>query len=294
MLIVTTPTGHIGSQLLPILLSSGAPVRAIARDPEKLTPHPNLQIVQGSTDDAATLARAFEGAQSVFWCVPSPMKAPDVAAHYARFSAAAAQALNAQTDLPRVITVSSAAYADEDAPRGASVVSDALHAMEQTLDATGAPTCHLRNGFFMDNLLSALPRLKSDGVLSFPLPADRPLAMVASADIARVAAQEMQREQSGQTRRVLYAGWYEMNRVAALIAAGANREIRFEQADPESTRAMLLQHGATPSFVETYLGMCAALDENAYNWQAHQPDAQTITLEEFVNQKIVPALGAGC
>ena len=37
MIVVTTPTGHIGSQLLPHLLAAGAPVRVIARQPKNLS-----------------------------------------------------------------------------------------------------------------------------------------------------------------------------------------------------------------------------------------------------------------
>jgi uncharacterized protein YbjT (DUF2867 family) len=37
MIVVTTPTGHIGSQLLPHLLAARAPVRVIARQAKNLS-----------------------------------------------------------------------------------------------------------------------------------------------------------------------------------------------------------------------------------------------------------------
>ena len=60
MFVVTTPTGNVGAQLLPLLLETGAQVRAIARSLEKLAAHPHLEIIEGSTDDADVLAR-FRG-----------------------------------------------------------------------------------------------------------------------------------------------------------------------------------------------------------------------------------------
>lgn len=287
MFVLTTPTGHIGAQLLPLLLETGADMRAIARSPEKLTPHANLEIIEGSTDDDTVLTRAFAGARSVFWCVPSPARAPDVTAHYARFFDAAVRALKSLADLPKIVTVSSSTFLSYDAPPAASRVYNGLHAMEAALDATGAPTCHLRNAFFMDNLLQGLPLLRSQNILSFPIPAERPLPMIASADIARAAAQEMQREPNGQTHRVLFAGRYSMNRAAELIAAATGRDVRYQQADAEITRAQLLQHGASPAFVETYLAMSQAQDASEASAAA---DPAAMTLEEFVNGKIVPAL----
>ena len=274
---------------MPLLLESGVAVRAIARSPEKLAAHPNLEIVRGSTDDADVLTRAFVGAQAVFWCVPSPMKAPDVAAHYARFAGAAAVALHNLDAQPKMVTVSTSSIPDNAAPHGAATVYQGLRAMEETINATGAPACHLRNGFFMDNLLSAIPRLKKDGILSFPMPADHPLAMVASADIARIAAQEMTSDAAHQTHRVLSAGRYNMNQLASLISQGTGHEILYQRADEAATRALLLQHGASPDFVESYIAMSQS-PSDAESVEGGQTDAEMITLKEFVQQKIVPTL----
>ena len=290
MFVLTTPTGHIGSQLLTILLDSGAKVRAIARDPDKLEAHPDLEVVQGSTDDAEVLTRAFEGATGVFWCVPPPNRAPDVLAHYARFSEAAAQAVRAQDTMPLVVTVSNSSWVEAGAPAGADAISEGLRDMENTLNATGAPTCHLRNGFFMDNLLNMVPLLKAKGILSLPLPGDVPIALTATADIARVAAIELNRAPNGQTHRVLYGSWSDLDNVAALISAGAGREIAYQKSDLEQAGQMLLQHGASPAFVNSYLAMSRAMDEGLNHWADQSADPDAMTIEEFVNREIVPAL----
>ncbi|WP_090925865.1 NAD(P)-dependent oxidoreductase [Salibacterium qingdaonense] len=41
-------TGRVGNRLLPMLLSSGYSVRALARSPEKLKSHPSLQVIEGN------------------------------------------------------------------------------------------------------------------------------------------------------------------------------------------------------------------------------------------------------
>ena len=62
MIVVTTPTGKIGSQLVPRLLAAGEKVRVIARDPSKLSPRflDKVDVTKGSTDDPEVLSAAFE------------------------------------------------------------------------------------------------------------------------------------------------------------------------------------------------------------------------------------------
>ena len=72
MIVITTPTGQIGSQVLGNLLDSGEELRVIVRDPARLPAdvHDSLDIVEGSHGDAAVVAKAFSGADAVFWLVP--------------------------------------------------------------------------------------------------------------------------------------------------------------------------------------------------------------------------------
>ena len=61
-ILVTTPTGHIGSRVVERLLAGGADVRVIARDPERLAPD-----VRARVDDYViyNLSVAFDAAERV-------------------------------------------------------------------------------------------------------------------------------------------------------------------------------------------------------------------------------------
>ena len=58
MIVVTSPTGKIGSQVIPYLLHAGEAVRVVARDPAKLTKDvcQRVDTVSGSLDDEVTMA----------------------------------------------------------------------------------------------------------------------------------------------------------------------------------------------------------------------------------------------
>lgn len=55
-----------------------------------------VEAIEGSHRDFATVHRAFEAAESVFWVVPSDMQASDVMAAYLDFTKPAAEAFNAR------------------------------------------------------------------------------------------------------------------------------------------------------------------------------------------------------
>src|ERR1700720_277492 len=64
MIIITTPTGAIGHQVLESILRSDEPIRVIARDPSRLPSYARerIEVVRGSHSDAAVVNEAFAGA----------------------------------------------------------------------------------------------------------------------------------------------------------------------------------------------------------------------------------------
>src|SRR5258706_12404794 len=88
MIVITTPTGQIGRQVLGNLLDSGEQLRVIARDPSQLPAEvrEDLDIVDGSHGDTAVVAKAFAGAPAVFWLRPADPPGPSVEAALAGFT----------------------------------------------------------------------------------------------------------------------------------------------------------------------------------------------------------------
>ena len=72
MIVITTPTGDIGSQVLQLLLDSapthGEELRVVVRDPARLPGgvQDEVDVVVGSHGDAAVVDRAFADADAVF------------------------------------------------------------------------------------------------------------------------------------------------------------------------------------------------------------------------------------
>ena len=97
MIVITTPTGQVGSQLVARLLASKDPVRVIVRDASRLdaSVRERVEVVEGSHDDPAVLDQALPGAAALFWLVPPNPLASSAEAHYLDFARAGAEAIRA-------------------------------------------------------------------------------------------------------------------------------------------------------------------------------------------------------
>ncbi|CAM5633451.1 hypothetical protein SALBM311S_13004 [Streptomyces alboniger] len=113
MIVVTTPTGQIGREVVTRLLdahdASGAlaPVRVIVRDPAALSARvrDRVEVVRGSHADPAVLKEACQGADRVFWLVPPTPGADSVEGHFRAFTEPLCEIIAAQ-GLERVVSVS--------------------------------------------------------------------------------------------------------------------------------------------------------------------------------------------
>src|SRR6201987_4712519 len=139
MIVITTPTGQIGSQVLGYLLDSGEELRVIVRNPAELPAgvRKGLDIVEGSHGDAAVVDKAFSGADAVFWLVPPAPRATSVEAAFVGFTQPAAEAFKSH-GVGRVVAVSALGRGTPWADR-AGYVTGSL-AMDDLIASTrGAP-----------------------------------------------------------------------------------------------------------------------------------------------------------
>ncbi len=196
-------TGNIGYKLTQILLANGQRVRAIGRSIEKLQPlvDKGAEPVLGDAGDPAFLTEAFMGADTVFTMIPPNYTASDFTAYQNDFGCIIASAIT-DAGITHVVNLSS---------HGAHLTEKTgpimgLRQQEQRLnDLDQVHVMHLRPTFFMENLLMNINLIKSMGINGSHIKSDHPFAMIATQDIAQVAAEHMMgRDFSGKMIRELY------------------------------------------------------------------------------------------
>jgi uncharacterized protein YbjT (DUF2867 family) len=265
MIVITTPTGQIGRQILENVLDRTADtaVRVIARDPARLSPRARerVAVVQGSHDDAGVVKEAFAGADAVFWLVPPNPRAESVQGHVLDFVQPLCEAINSNR-VARVVAVSSLGRG---VARNAGHIS-ATFAMDDLIERTGVSYRSLCPPGFMENTLRQVESIRTHGLyLSLSSP-DRKLPICATRDIAAVAARLLLDESwSGQEQVPLF-GPEDLSGVemAQIMTELLERPVRFQQVPAEEFRANLVRHGMTEAWAQGIVDLSTAVERGIY------------------------------
>ncbi|OSQ40706.1 NmrA family NAD(P)-binding protein [Thalassospira mesophila] len=185
MYAITGITGQVGSNLARQLLSQGHKVRAVVRDAVKGQTWADLgcEMALADMNDTPALTRALGGAKGVFILLPPNFDpSPDFRESKA-IIASLCQAL-ADSKPERIICLSTIG-AQASQPN----LLAQLGLMEQALSKLDLDVTFLRAAWFMENALWDIAPARDTGVIpSFLQPLDKPVPMVATRDIAALAA----------------------------------------------------------------------------------------------------------
>jgi uncharacterized protein YbjT (DUF2867 family) len=117
--------------------------------------------------------------------------------------------------------------------------------MEQALREMPMPVTFLRPGWFMENAAWDVATARDDGVIaSYLQPLDKPVPMVATADVGRVAAELLLQTWSG-VRIVELEGPRRVspNDLASSFARVLDRQVRAEVVDRQTWEALFRSQG---------------------------------------------------
>jgi len=274
MIVVTTPTGQVGSQVVARLLAAAVPVRVIVRDAARLGTRvrAGVEVVEGSHGDPAVLDQALAGAAALFWLVPPDPRASSAEAHYLAFARAGAEAVD-RNRVGHVVGVSSGGHGW---PKPAGLLSAAF-AMDAELERSGAAYRALSMPFFMENLLRNLDAAREQGVLSLPYVPDRPLAMVATCDIAETAAALLtDLSWTGQENLPVFGpDRLTPEEIAEVFSEVLERPVVYRQSSHGESASRMAARGASEQTIRDMTEMHDAQNEGLYDadWAAATPTA---------------------
>ncbi|MFJ9459711.1 NAD(P)H-binding protein [Kitasatospora sp. NPDC101447] len=272
MIVVTTPTGQIGSQLIRELLDQDKEVRVIVRDASRLDDSVRERVgtVSGSHDDPAVLDRALPGADALFWLVPPNPQAPSAETHYLRFARAGAAAV-ARHEVGHVVGVSSAGHGW---PSPAGVLSAAF-AMDAELGTSGAAYRALSMPFYMENLLGQLDAIRGQGAFHLTCAGDLPLASTATRDIAGAAAGLLtDLSWTGQENLPVFGpDRLTPDGMAEVISQELGRPVTYRRLSIDDFASLLRSRGAGDQAVKDMTEAFAAQDHGIYDtdWATAEP-----------------------
>ncbi|MCT8179322.1 NAD(P)H-binding protein [Variovorax sp. CY25R-8] len=281
---ITGVTGKVGGAAARALLASGQKVRAVVRDADKARPWAALgcEVAVAEMEDADALARAFAGCTAVF-VLPPPCFDPLPGFPEARASIAAVrQALEAAR--PARVVCLSTVGAQATQPNLLSQRS----LMEEGLSPLPLPLALLRPAWFLDNLAWDVAPARERGVLpGFLQPLDRPVPMVSTLDVGRVAAELLQEDWQG--RRVVELegpARVTQHEIAATFARVLGRPVQAEAVPRQTWGALFREQGMRDPVPRIQM-----LDGFNEGWIAFEGDDASVrkgrvTLEDVVRQLV--------
>ncbi len=292
---ITTPTGKNGRAVTERLVDAAKErkleIVLLARDPERVREFTarGARVEKGNLDDAAFVSRATEGVDALFWITPQNFGSEEeVRAGYNRYGQVAAEAVR-RNGIRHVVHLSGF-VTEKDGEAGQIV--DGLGDNERLLDDAAANITHVRAAFFFENYLGQLEPIKNQGSVYMPVKSETRLAMVATGDIADVAARELLSLDWSGRRVVSAMGPKDLTFVeaAAALSEGIGRQVSHVTGTPEQARESMLGSGMSPGLTDGFLAIFAAADAGRLRWERDASSTTPTTLEEFARTVVRPML----
>ena len=241
MYVVTGITGRVGGITGRTLLDVGLPVRAVVRDATKgaAWKERGCQVALADMNDAPALAAALTRVNGVFVLIP-PIFDPTPGFPEVRAIIAAVTTAIETAKPPKVVCLSTI---------GAQAMQpnllNQLGLVEKALGALPTPVCFLRAAWFMENAAWDVAPARDLGVVpSFLQPLDKPVPMVATADIGHLAAALLQETWTGR-RIVELEGPRRItpNQIAATLTKILGHPVRMEAVPRDTWEGLFASQG---------------------------------------------------
>jgi NAD(P)H dehydrogenase (quinone) len=240
MFAVTGITGNVGGEVARNLLAAGQPVRAVVREIGKGETWTKLgcDLVEADINDASALTTAFKGVDGIFVLVPANFDPlPDF-----REARAIAATLRSAIEAARPGRVVYLSTIGAQAIRSNLLTQHSI--IEQALGESSIPISFLRPGWFMENSIWDVAPARNGMISSFLQPLNKPVPMVATADIGRVAAELIQTTWNGR-RVVELEGPHRVTpkEIAATFAELLGRPVKTEAVPRETWESLFKSQG---------------------------------------------------
>jgi uncharacterized protein YbjT (DUF2867 family) len=290
MIVVTTPTGAIGGQVLTRLVDSREKVSVIARDPSRIPDgvRERIEVREGSHGDVDVVNQAFAGAEAVFWLVPPDPHAKSVEAAYLDFSRPACDAVK-RHGVKRVVGVSALGRG---VTHNAGLVSGSL-AMDDLFAGTGVNYRALTMPSFMDNILRQTAMIRNQGMFVGPVNAERKLPTCATRDIAAVAATLLLDASWRGVGDVPILGPEDLsfNEMAGIMSDVLGKAVRYTQIPFDTYRSALIGQGMSDAVTQGMVDMMVAKNQGLDNAQPRTPQSTTpTTFRQWCEEVLKPAI----
>jgi uncharacterized protein YbjT (DUF2867 family) len=244
MILVTGATGKIGVEVVRLLGEAGVPARALLRNPDKAKGWKGIEVVQGDLDDAASVAAALAGVDTVLLLTAANAKQEKAVID-----------ASVRAGVKKMVKISAMGAS----PESPIALARGHAESEAALQRSGMAWTILRPGMFAQNFLAFAPSIKAAGQFSASVKDGR-VAPIDARDIAAVAVKALvEPGHEGKTYALTGAEAITHAEMAEKIGAAIGKPVRYVDVPLEETRAAVTRAGMPAWLVEDMLGFQSAI-----------------------------------
>jgi len=286
MYVIMGATGNIGSKLANILLDKGEKVKVIGRSAERLKPFVDhgAEAAVGDVSEVGFLTDVFKGADAVFALIPPVYTANDFRGYYNEIGANIVKSIQ-ESGVRHVLFLSSlgAHLPEKTGPvKGLFDVEQRLNKLDDV------NILHLRPTYFMENLLANIGMIKNTGINGGTIKGDMKFAMIATKDIAPVAADHLlKRDFSGKTvHELLGERDISMEEVTKVFGEKIGKpDLGYVQFSTEDAKKGMMDFGLSDDVSDQMLELEQAINDGilAVNHPRTAKNTTDTSIEEFAD-----------
>lgn len=289
-IVILGATGTVGSKISEILLNEGHQVTLIARHIEKLENYRSsgAEIIAGDVNDVEIITNAFKHADSAFVLLPDNVKAENTRAYQRQVTSNLIEAIE-KSGIRYIVNMSSVGSHMHEGNGMMGGTGEQEVRMNQLTDVN---VLHLRSAYFMENFLRTIGVVKKMGINGTAAVGDYPIPMVATKDVARIAAEHLANlDFEGKTvHAVMGPKNYTYSEFTSIMGrAIGNPELPYVQFPADQVKETFISNGFSADFVDNLIGMATAIPSGFMNYQIRDDSNTTLTTaEDFANEVYLP------
>lgn len=256
MYFVAGVTGHTGRVAAETLLAQGEKVRILVRDAGKGEPwkRQGVEVVVGQLGDPAVMTKALAGVAGAYLLLPPRLDVDDMLGVNRTLTDTLAEAVH-KSGVKHVVFLSSLGA---ERSEGTGPIRG-LHYAEEKFRPVAKGFTALRAGYFFENFAPVLPAVQGGTLPTFMAP-DKRIAMIATADIGRCAAELLLDPADGPRIVELTATQdWSANDVAAEISKILGRKVTAQQSPIDAVVPTFTSMGMARGLAELYREMIDGL-----------------------------------
>ncbi len=283
MNIITGASGQVGSNIVREITGKGFPVRAVVRNPAKVT-FENAEIVTADLFDAELLTKAFTGGKTVFLLTPENPASNDIIGDTQKIVENYKKAIRA-TGIKRVVGLSCIG-AHIEGNTGNIMMSSIL---EHAFDGMGLDTVFVRPSYYYSNWRGFLEVVEEYSVLPTFFPKNLKIEMHSPVDVAKFVAEIMTGNWSMHKKFYELAGpqQYSSQDVANILSGLLHKNVIPQPVPQEEWKNTLLAAGFTENTANNLADMTQAVIDNvAAPQQPLNIIRLTTTLETYLDKQL--------